>query len=128
MVSSSGAIRCFDTVSLSQKLSLHRHTRVPILVHVFLWDRSMNYANVGSIRARAMSTCPPPSPAPPETQYLAPPPPGNESRVVPLAVEDDSDDDFEISMDDGRSITQERDTAGDFSFRLRDFACQDSWV
>ncbi|KAL1348685.1 hypothetical protein AAHE18_07G097800 [Arachis hypogaea] len=40
MVSSTGAIRCYDTVLLrSIKLSLHRHTKVPILLHVFLWDR-----------------------------------------------------------------------------------------
>ncbi|EPS66853.1 hypothetical protein M569_07922, partial [Genlisea aurea] len=44
MVSPTGAIRCYDTVSLSQKLSLHRHARVPIVIHVFLWDRSGNFA------------------------------------------------------------------------------------
>ncbi|ERN11697.1 hypothetical protein AMTRI_Chr03g44870 [Amborella trichopoda] len=38
MVSFSGAVRCFDTISLSQKLSLHRHALKPILLHVFLWD------------------------------------------------------------------------------------------
>ncbi|KAL1190841.1 hypothetical protein V5N11_030590 [Cardamine amara subsp. amara] len=38
MVSSTGAIRCYDTVSLSQKLSLHRHAKVHIVLHVFLWD------------------------------------------------------------------------------------------
>lgn len=40
MVSSTGAIRCYDTVSLSQKLSLHRHAKVHIVLHVFLWDSS----------------------------------------------------------------------------------------
>jgi len=40
MVSSTGAIRCYDTVSLSQKLSLHRHAKVHIGLHVFLWDSS----------------------------------------------------------------------------------------
>lgn len=38
MVSSSGAIRCFDTVSLSQKLSLHRHAMKPILLHLIMWE------------------------------------------------------------------------------------------
>lgn len=40
IVSPTGAIRCFDTVSLSQKFSLHRHAKVPILVHLFLWDQA----------------------------------------------------------------------------------------
>ncbi|XP_017216281.1 uncharacterized protein LOC108193935 isoform X2 [Daucus carota subsp. sativus] len=40
IVSATGAIRCFDTVSLSQKFSLHRHAKVPILIHLFLWDRT----------------------------------------------------------------------------------------
>ncbi|XP_015952174.1 uncharacterized protein LOC107476788 [Arachis duranensis] len=51
MVSSTGAIRCYDTVSLSHKLSLHRHTKVPILLHVFLWDRVL----ASSIGAANMS-------------------------------------------------------------------------
>uniref|UniRef100_A0A0D9VK94 Uncharacterized protein n=1 Tax=Leersia perrieri TaxID=77586 RepID=A0A0D9VK94_9ORYZ len=38
MVSTSGAIRCFDTVSLSQKLSLHRHALRPILLHLLMWE------------------------------------------------------------------------------------------
>ncbi|KAI3449924.1 hypothetical protein Pfo_006589 [Paulownia fortunei] len=122
MVSPTGAIRCFDTVSLSQKLSLHRHTRVPILVHVFLWDRSANYANVGSIRARAMSTCPPSLPT---EVHLARP--ANENQVLPLAMEEDSDD-YESRVSDGPDITLERDTAGEFSFRLRDFALTNNWV
>ncbi|KAL8122198.1 uncharacterized protein LOC141659432 [Apium graveolens] len=40
IVSPTGAIRCFDTVSLSQKFSLHRHAKVPILIHLFLWDQT----------------------------------------------------------------------------------------
>ncbi|KAL5208859.1 hypothetical protein ABZP36_033294 [Zizania latifolia] len=38
MVSTAGAIRCFDTVSLSQKLSLHRHALRPILLHLLMWE------------------------------------------------------------------------------------------
>ncbi|KAG6472824.1 uncharacterized protein LOC122029574 [Zingiber officinale] len=38
MVSSAGAIRCFDTISLSQKLSLHRHAMKPIRIHVLMWE------------------------------------------------------------------------------------------
>ncbi|KAI3461078.1 hypothetical protein Pfo_017741 [Paulownia fortunei] len=119
MVSSTGAIRCFDTVSLSQKLSLHRHTRVPIIMHVFLWDRSANFANVGSIRARAMSTCLHSSPT--ET-HLAPP---HENQVMPLEIEGDS---VESRVSDGPEIMLDRDTAGEFSFRFHDFALKNNWV
>uniref|UniRef100_A0A803NC70 Uncharacterized protein n=1 Tax=Chenopodium quinoa TaxID=63459 RepID=A0A803NC70_CHEQI len=38
IVSPSSAIQCFDTVSLSQKLSLHRHARAPLLFHVLMQD------------------------------------------------------------------------------------------
>lgn len=38
LVSSVGAIKCFDTFSLSHKLSLHRRAKVPILLHLFSWD------------------------------------------------------------------------------------------
>ncbi|PIN06454.1 hypothetical protein CDL12_20990 [Handroanthus impetiginosus] len=122
MVSPTGAIRCFDTVSLSQKLSLHRHARVPILVHVFLWDRSLNFANVGSIRARAMSTHPPASPAEVHME-----PQANENEVQPSMVDEDSDE-YERRMSDGADIMLERDTAGEFSFRLHDFGLKDNWV
>ncbi|XP_074321348.1 uncharacterized protein LOC141657864 [Silene latifolia] len=40
IVSSTGAIQCFDTVSLCQKLSLHRHAKVPIILHVLMWGNS----------------------------------------------------------------------------------------
>ncbi|KAL1539607.1 hypothetical protein AAHA92_24067 [Salvia divinorum] len=123
MVSATGAIRCFDTVSLSQKLSLHRHTRVPILVHVFLWDRSANNANVGSIRARAMSTSPP---SPPSTEAHLEMTARSENRGV--EEEDDDLDDEDTVASDGQDITIERDTAGEFSFRLHDFALKNNWV
>ncbi|EYU30429.1 hypothetical protein MIMGU_mgv1a025074mg [Erythranthe guttata] len=117
-----GAIRCFDTVSLSQKLSLHRHARVAIIVHVFLWDRRVNYANVGSIRARAMSTS---TSSPPNLGR-----PVNQSQVVPLEVDDQEDleDDYEIEVSDEPDITLERNNAGEFSFRLRDFGLTDNCV
>ncbi|KAK4419523.1 hypothetical protein Salat_2365200 [Sesamum alatum] len=125
MVSPTGAIRCFDTVSLSQKLSLHRHARVPILLHVFLWDRSANYANVGSIRARAMSVSPPSLPA---EVHLARR--GNENQA--LATEDqeeDRDDEYESRVGDGAAAMMlDRDTAGEFSFRLHEFGLTNNWV
>lgn len=121
MVSAAGAIRCFDTVSLSRKLSLHRHAMVPILLHVFLWDRGANYANVGSIRARAMSTL---TQSLPSDQAHV----GDENQVVPLDMEDELDDYVIRVSHDCPDITLERDSVGDFSFRLRDFALTDNWV
>ncbi|XP_011080255.1 uncharacterized protein LOC105163552 [Sesamum indicum] len=128
MVSPTGAIRCFDTVSLSQKLSLHRHARVPILLHVFLWDRSANYANVGSIRARAMSVCPPSLPT---EVHLARR--DNENQALPTEEEEEeeeeTDDQYESREGDGAAaIMLDRDTAGEFSFRLHDFGLTNNWV
>ncbi|KAL3647610.1 hypothetical protein CASFOL_008578 [Castilleja foliolosa] len=113
MVSPTGSIRCFDTVSLSHKLSLHRHARVPILLHVFLWDRNANNSNVGSIRARAMST----------EVHLARS--ITESRALPLAMDGDSDE-HETRVSDRAAIM--RDTAGEFSFRNHDFGVTNNWV
>ncbi|KAK6138375.1 hypothetical protein DH2020_027849 [Rehmannia glutinosa] len=89
MVSTTGAIRCFDTVSLSQKLSLHRHTR-----------------------ARAMSTY---LHSPPSGTGLEPN--VHENRVMPLEMDGDSVESG--VSDDGPEIRRERDTAGEFSFRFR---------
>lgn len=47
MVSPVGAIRCYDTVSLSQKLSLHRHALQSIHIHVLMWDRPVVKASGG---------------------------------------------------------------------------------
>ncbi|XP_051118768.1 uncharacterized protein LOC127242994 [Andrographis paniculata] len=130
MVSPAGAIRCFDTAALSRRLSMHRHVGVPIVLHVFLWDRSVDWPNAGRIRAPAMSTALPPSP---------PKLPRQLNQVVPLSVEDGNDDgsdddedsdddDYVINMDGGDDITLERDAAGDFSFTVHRFAVADSWV
>ncbi|CAA0805764.1 Unknown protein [Striga hermonthica] len=113
MVSSAGAVRCFDTVSLSRKLSLHRHTRIPILLHVLIWDKSVNYANAGSIRARAMST----------EVHLASPAVNEIGRV--MEGFDRVDEDERRTGDDHQL---ERDMAGELSFRFRDFGITDNWV
>nr|CAD1839285.1 unnamed protein product [Ananas comosus var. bracteatus] len=55
MVSTCGAVKCFDTVSLSQKLSLHLHALLPIRLHFLLW-------------------APPPPPPPPSSPAPAPAP------------------------------------------------------
>lgn len=117
MVSSTGAVRCFDTVSLSQKLSLHRHAKVPILIHVFLWDRSMASTSGGQIRFRAAS--PSVLPLPPEVQLTRHP---NDNQIQPVPPPQD--------QGESRGVPDrlERDTAGELSFRFHDFALSSNWV
>ncbi|KAI4334595.1 hypothetical protein L6164_019266 [Bauhinia variegata] len=116
MVSSTGAIRCYDTVSLSQKLSLHRHTRVPILMHVFLWDRALAKASSsggGSTRTRS----------PLEVQLASEP---NENQIHPFFRRTQSSQPIsDVSLSGPRL---ERDTAGELSFRFHDFSLSSNWV
>lgn len=121
MVSSTGAIRCFDTVSLSQKLSLHRHAKVPILIHVFLWNQALASTSGCSTRSGAIST-PPVMALPPEIQLARQP---NENQIMPLPPEAPDDS---ISLSDGHDLRPGRDTAGDVSFRFHDFALPNNWV
>uniref|UniRef100_A0ACD5YEY1 Uncharacterized protein n=1 Tax=Avena sativa TaxID=4498 RepID=A0ACD5YEY1_AVESA len=44
MISSSGSVRCFDTISLSQKLSLHRLALHPIQLHLLMWEKPVGSA------------------------------------------------------------------------------------
>ncbi|GMN26453.1 hypothetical protein TIFTF001_001310 [Ficus carica] len=121
MVSSTGAIRCYDTVSLSQKLSLHRHAKVPIIIHAFLWDRALISTGVNQARVRAAS--PPGLPLPPEIQLARQP---NENQVLPLSPEEDHDSGGDVS--NSREPRLVRDTAGELSFRFHDFALSSNWV
>ncbi|KAJ9164395.1 hypothetical protein P3X46_023973 [Hevea brasiliensis] len=120
MVSSTGAIRCYDTVSLSQKLSLHRHAKTPILIHVFLWDRTLATPSTGSARLRSIS--PPIMSLPPEIQLARHP---SENQILPMPPE---------VLDEGGVIRDvpeirlERDTAGEVSFRFHDFSLPNNWV
>ncbi|KAJ1399875.1 hypothetical protein SESBI_29997 [Sesbania bispinosa] len=128
MVSSTGAIRCYDTVSLSQKLSLHRHTKVPILLHVLLWDRALASSSAESTGLNALSQSV--LPLPPEVKLGRHP---NENQIQPLPREG-ADDPGEISSDGSQSQSQsqpmqlERDTLGDLSFRFHDFSLSSNWV
>eukprot|EP00268_Persea_americana_P034220 TRINITY_DN33864_c0_g1_i8.p1 TRINITY_DN33864_c0_g1~~TRINITY_DN33864_c0_g1_i8.p1 ORF type:complete len:361 (-),score=58.57 TRINITY_DN33864_c0_g1_i8:145-1227(-) len=122
MVSSSGAVRCYDTVSLSQKLSLHRHALRPILIHVFMWDRSISEGIAVSRFSRPAS--PPispslmPTPAPEEIRQ---PRAMDENRVVPIPPPaTDSDAAGPTRLD--------RDTAGELSFRFHEFSLGNNWV
>lgn len=121
MVSSTGAVRCFDTVSLSQKLSLHRHAKVPILIHVFISDHQFERPFAGTARARAVpaSVPPPVMQLPPEVQSARHP---NDNRIAPLPLPPPPDE------SGGPDVRLQRDTAGELSFRFHDFSLSDSWV
>ncbi|KAM3398294.1 hypothetical protein P3S68_001809 [Capsicum galapagoense] len=122
IVSPTGAVRCFDTVSLSQKLSLHRHAKVPILMHVFLWDRSVHVPYSGNKnRSRTISPTMLP-PLPPEVRLARQP---NDNQVMPLPPEVE---DERGSHSDASELRHERDTAGEFSFRFHDFSLPNNWV
>ncbi|XP_030942138.1 uncharacterized protein LOC115967222 [Quercus lobata] len=120
LVSSTGAIRCFDTVSLSQKLSLHRHAKVPITIHVLLWDRSLAVPS-GANGSRAAT--PSVMQLPPEVQ-LSCRPDENQIELLPPEVPSDSS---RVVGDHGPEITLERDTSGEASFRFHDFALASNW-
>ncbi|KAM6584354.1 hypothetical protein CsatB_011356 [Cannabis sativa] len=128
MVSSTGAMRCFDTVSLSQKLSLHRHAKVPIFIHVFLWDRALvsaaaAAASINQTRLRAPSSPPPAMPLPPEVQLVRQP---SDRQVLPLPS--DTQDGGGASSNRTTEQRLIRDTAGELSFRFHDFALSSNWV
>lgn len=122
MVSTTGAVRCFDTVSLSQKLSLHRHAHVPICLHVFSWDRDLSYFSSTSSSTSPCTTTPTAMSLPPETQLAQF---ANANQVVPLAS--DIPDENRV-LNDGSEHRLTRDTAGDSSFRFHDFSLPNNWV
>ncbi|XP_051193002.1 uncharacterized protein [Lolium perenne] len=113
MVSTSGAIRCFDTVSLSQKLSLHRHALRPILLHVLMWDASAP----APARVQGEPPCPTPQPSPSFAEVL---------RQNSFAWVDDQDQQEQADGEQG--LVQGRDTAGDASFRFHNFSLPNNWV
>nr|CAB3457415.1 unnamed protein product [Digitaria exilis] len=100
MVSSSGAVRCFDTVSLSQKLSLHRLAVRPIQLHLLAWEKPTGTME----RIIRSPKLPPPS-------LLLPQPHQNlmVESVEPI-------------------VDTEQDYVGDLSFRLDDLSFESSWV
>ncbi|OEL12519.1 hypothetical protein BAE44_0026456 [Dichanthelium oligosanthes] len=113
MVSTSGAIRCFDTVSLSQKLSLHRHALRPILLHVLMWDgKSDAPARPGR------EPCPLPLPLPLPSPAFVDLPRQNSFACVEQRLQTEGEP----------GIMNERDTAGDTSFRFHNFSLPNNWV
>lgn len=106
MVSSAGAIRCFDSISLSQKLSLHRHALRPVLIHFMLWDDNP-LLKVPTQTARA------PLPVPINIESIT---------MTELPSITTADDDSE-----GARVVS-RDTAGEFSFRNLSSMSSRNWV
>ncbi|RWV93028.1 hypothetical protein GW17_00044547 [Ensete ventricosum] len=102
MVSTSGAIRCFDTVSLSQKLSLHRHALKPILLHLLMWETTETTVTVAEAESDEYPT------------PMSPP------CIVPRASDGASAASSSVSSSPGRDVLQ--DAAGDQSFRFCDFS------
>ncbi|PPD87061.1 hypothetical protein GOBAR_DD16005 [Gossypium barbadense] len=120
MVSSTGAIRCFDTVSLSQKLSLHRHASIPILMHVFSWDQSL--VSRGSSSARNWDPSPLVLPLPQEVRLAHQP---NDNQVLPLPPGEPNES---ITTSEQPDRRLQRDTAGEVSFRFHNFSLPNNWV
>ncbi|KAE9462280.1 hypothetical protein C3L33_05820, partial [Rhododendron williamsianum] len=118
IVSTTGAVRCFDTISLSQKLSLHLHARVPITLHFFLWDRSLASSSGATTRIRVSSSSPSALPFPPGMQFSSNP---SANQIVPLPSEVPSEGEIVENRVD-------RDTTGEASFRFRDFALPNNWI
>ncbi|KAE8705708.1 hypothetical protein F3Y22_tig00110418pilonHSYRG00081 [Hibiscus syriacus] len=120
MVSSTGAVRCFDTVSVSQKLSLHRHANVPILMHIFLWDQPLVSRGLSSVRQWFPS--PSALPLPPEVRLAHQP---NDNQILPLPPDEPHGS---IPSSDQPNHRLQRDTAGEVSFRFHDFSLPNNWV
>lgn len=103
MVSSAGNVKCFDTVSLSQKLSLHRHALRPITLHFLMWDPDL---------AAAL-------PRGGDTEVEKPPP--VLLQPAPLAV-------AEADMIDGSGPGLAGKDSRDSSFRFQNIDLPDSWL
>jgi len=114
MVSTSGAIRCFDTVSLSQKLSLHRHALKPILLHVIMWDGK---SDADAPARPGREPCPLPLPLPSPAAFAELP------RQDSFAYGEQR-----VQTEGDAGIMNERDTAGDASFRFHNFSLPNNWV
>lgn len=102
MVCSNGSIRCYDTISLSQKLSLHRKTLLPFSIHVLLWDMNVN----GGVDGRRTESVPATSAEELAESVLEPPTNELEEEVGCM----------------------ERESIGDVSFRFEDVVLPSSWV
>ncbi|WOL19228.1 hypothetical protein Cni_G28026 [Canna indica] len=126
MVSTSGAVRCFDTVSLSQKLSLHRHALKPILLHLFMWENSPSSpARINDMFETTTPMSPPHVPPCQRADEEASTTPALPPLELLSPVEEVLQD---LVYRDGADGGLARDTAGDVSFRFHNFSITRNWV
>ncbi|CAO2837245.1 unnamed protein product [Amaranthus hypochondriacus] len=111
IVSPTSAIQCFDTVSLSQKLSLHRHAQAPLLFHVLMQQDSC----FGPTRRQNDRPIPCAMPSNQTKENYA---------LSTATVFNDAD----FNGDQIHQLGLARDTAGEDSFRFHNFALPDNWV
>ncbi|KAL9256422.1 hypothetical protein AKJ16_DCAP13212 [Drosera capensis] len=146
IVAATGGIRCFDTVSLSQKLSLHRHAKVSIILHVFMWEQESVSLRHGSPRRRSGHVRSPQYQLPPPSDGNVQQPPEHHEEAVAssngtatgamvrdaLVRLNDGNivRDASFRLSDGRinDLTQDSGSAGESSFRFHHFTLPDSWV
>ncbi|TVU06600.1 hypothetical protein EJB05_49823, partial [Eragrostis curvula] len=108
-VSTAGDVRCADTVSLSQLLSLHRHALRPVTLSFLVWDRELTAA---ALLENATATRP---------QAAA-------AVVLPTQNVADEGSSDEITFDgDGPEIVLSKDS-DDCSFRFQNIGLPDSWL
>ncbi|KAL2940868.1 Elongation factor Tu chloroplastic [Bienertia sinuspersici] len=112
IVSQTSAIQCFDTVSLSQKLSLHRHAQEPLLFHVMMQDSRSPRRQSGPAPLAMPSLPNLQLPSSPDTDQSHPLPPSHDAGLTSNPAE----------------LGLSRDTAGEDSFRFQNFALPASWV
>ncbi|KAF0932320.1 hypothetical protein E2562_009579 [Oryza meyeriana var. granulata] len=106
----SGDVRCFDTVSLSQRLSLHRHALRPVTLHFLMWER-LPLAAVLKGAAAARAT----------VQMIVLPPQQGEEQAGEEADE--------VAFDaDEPEIVLSKDDSDDRSFRFQNIGLPDSWL
>lgn len=101
MISSSGAVRCFDTISLSQKLSLHRLAVRPIQLHLLAWEK-------------------PSAPNPAERAVRSP------KLTMPSTLLPHLQQNLVETIEGG--VDAEEEYVGNLSFRIDDISFESSWV
>ena len=103
-VSASGDVRCADTVSLSQLLSLHRHALRPITLHFLMWDHDLAAALPGDA-----------------DDAEKPPPP---VLLLPSPLAANKADEIDGGNGPGVAGKDSRDS----SFRFQNIGLPDSWL
>jgi hypothetical protein len=102
MICSNGGIRCYDTISLSQKLSLYHKALLPFSINVLLWDMNTN----SGVHGRRTDSEPTASAEEPAESVSEPPSNKPEEDVGSMG----------------------RESIGDVSFRFEDVILPSSWV